>query len=327
VPSGEPRAPGQDRGQGRQGGWDLARVALLALAFSAVAPAGLWLVPLAALLWASRPRSRSEIGVAVALGALALLWLLQRGDPPDQVTRGVAVLGAAAFVLATFYSSGTVTHRALLAVTAAAVGLALLLPVLGWSWGRVTWWVEHRTGFAVRLVLSQLGSVPGPAGAAGPSATEIEQWFESGVHFLADQFAAVLAIQFLGGLALAAAIYYLVCDRPVGTPPGRFRDFRFSEHLGWAGALALAAVLVPRLAAAKGAALNLLLVAGLLYALRGAAVAAFGLALMGGAGWGTVALGVLLALFILPAAVAGSIVVGVLDAGLDLRRRWAAHKA
>ena len=316
MPSGEPRAQGRG----------LTRVALLALGFSVVAPPGLWLVPLAALLLASRPRTRSEIGVAAALGALALLWLLQRGDPPDQLTRGVAVLGAATFVLATFYSSGTVTQRALLAVTAAAVGLVLLFPLLGWSWGRVTWWVQHRTGFAVRLVLSQMGSAQ-PAGAAGPTATEIEQWFESGVRFMAGQFAAILAIQFLGGLALAAAIYYRVCGRPAGTPPGRFRDFRFSEHLGWAGALALVVMLVPRLAAAKAAALNLLLVTGLLYALRGAAVAAFGLALMGGAGWGTAALLAVVALFILPAVVAGSIVVGVLDAGLDLRRRWAAHKA
>jgi hypothetical protein len=305
----------------------LARVAIVALVFSAVAPAGLWLVPLAVLLLASRPRTRSEVATAMVLGALALLWLLQRGDPPDQLARGVAVIGAAAFVLATVYSSGTVTHRALLAVTVAAVGMALLFPVLGWSWGRVSWWVEHRTGFAMRLVVGQLGATQGPAGAPGATAAEIEQWFESGVHFFAEQFAAVLAIQFLGGLALAAAIYYRVCRHPIGTPPGRFRDFRFSEHLGWAGALALLVVLVPRLAAAKAAALNLLLFAGLLYALRGAAVTMFGLALMGGAGCGTAALVGLLALFILPAVVAGSIVVGVLDAGLDLRRRWARSKA
>ncbi len=315
MPSGQTRTRG------------LGRLVLVALGFSAVAPAGLWLAPLAALLLASRPRTRSEVAVAVALAALALLWLLERGDPPDQLTRGVAVLGAAAFVLGTFYSSGTVTHRALLAVTAAAVGMALLFPVLGWSWGRVTWWVEHRTGFAMRLVLGQLESSQGSAAGSGPTAAEIERWFEAGIGFLAQQFAAILAIQFLGGLGLAAAIYYRVCGRPVGTWPGRFRDFRFSEHLGWAGVLALLVVLVPRLAAAKSAALNLLLVAGLLYALRGAAVTTFGLALMGGAGWGTAALVGVLALFILPAVVAGTIVVGVLDAGLDLRRRWARSKA
>jgi hypothetical protein len=305
----------------------LTRVALAALAFSAVAPAGLWLVPLAALLLASRPRGRSELAVALGLGVLALLWLLQRGDPPDQVARGAAVLGAAAFVLTTWYSSGTVTHRALLAVTAATAGLALLFPALGWSWGRVSWWVAHQTGFAVRVLLGGMAPALAQLGLPAASITDVERSLEGSVRFGTDQFAALLAIQFLAGLGLAASIYYRVCRRPVGTPPGRFRDFRFSEHLGWGGALALLVVLVPRLAVAKGAAVNLLLVAGLLYALRGAAVAAFGLALMGGAGWGTAALVGLVALFILPAAVAGAIVVGVLDAGLDLRRRWAKRNA
>jgi hypothetical protein len=213
-----------------------------------------------------------------------------------------------------------------LAVTTSAVGLVLLFPLLGWSWDPIRWWVEHRTGFAVRLALGQLGA----AGASGPGATsvpEIERWFESGVRVLADQYAAILAIQLLAGLALTAAIYYRAQPRPWGTPPGRFRDFRFSEHLGWVGAVALVVVLIPRLAAAKGAALNLLVVTGLLYGLRGLAVTAFGIALLGGAGCGTAALFVLLTLFVLPAVVAGAIVLGVVDAGMDLRRRWAAPRA
>ena len=42
---------------------------------------------------------------------------------------------------------------------------------------------------------------------------------------------------------------------------------------------------------------------------------------------GTIAKVAVLAVFIVPSVVAGSIVVGVLDAGLDLRRRWAARRA
>jgi uncharacterized protein YybS (DUF2232 family) len=144
----------------------------------------------------------------------------------------------------------------------------------------------------------------------------------SGVRVLADQYAATLVIQLLAGLSLTAAIYHRVHRQPRGAPPGRFRDFRFSEHLGWVGAVSLLVVLIPRLAAAKGAALNLLVVTGLLYALRGMAVAAFGITLLGGAGCGTVALFVLLMLFVLPAVVAGAIVLGVVDAGMDLRKRW-----
>jgi hypothetical protein len=305
----------------------LGRVAFTALAFSAVAPAGLWLVPLAVLLVASRPRARSEVAAAVLLTALALLWLLGRGDPPDQLARGAAVLGGATFALATFYSSGTVTHRGLLAVGAAAVGLMVLFPAVGWSWDSVSWWVEHRGGFTIRLALGQLSLRQTQTAQGAPTLTELEHWLQSGVQFLAHQFAAVVAIQMLGGLGIAAAAYYRLSARPVGRPPGRFRDFRFSEHLGWAGALGLLVVLVPKLAAAKVAAINLLLVAGVLYALRGAAVTAFGLAMMGSAGCGTAALFGLLALFILPAVVAGSVVLGVVDAGLDLRRRWAKSKA
>jgi hypothetical protein len=296
-------------------------VAFASLAIAAFAPVGLCLVPLGALLAASRPRTRSEILVAAVICGLALLWLLEPGEPPDQLARAVAVIGGATFVLATVYSRSSVTHRALLAVTVSAVASVLLFPLLGWSWDVIRWWVEHRTGFAVRLALGQLGAGAGGPGAA--SVPEIERWFESGVRVLADQYAAILAIQLLAGVALAAAIYYRAQRRPWGTPPGRFRDFRFSEHLGWVGAVALVVVLIPRLAAAKGAALNLLVVTGLLYGLRGLAVTAFGIALLGGAGCGTAALFVLLTLFVLPAVVAGAIVLGVVDAGMDLRKRWA----
>lgn len=302
----------------------LGRVVLATLAFAAFAPVGLCLVPLAALLVASRPRRQSEGIAAAVVAGMALVWLARAGEPPDQLSRAVAVLAGAAFVLATLYSRSTVTHRALFAASTAAAAMVALFPLLGWSWNQVRWWVEHRTGFAVRLAL---GQVAASQPATGAPLAELERWFETGVRFLADQYAAVLAIQVLAGLALTATIYYRVCQSPRGLPPGRFRDFRFSEHLGWVGAVALLVVLVPRLAAAKVAAVNLLLVAGLLYAVRGAAVTAFGIALVGGAGWGTAALFGLLAMFILPAVVAGAIVLGVIDAGMDLRRRWATPPA
>jgi hypothetical protein len=308
----------QSRGRG------LGRVAFATLGFALFAPVGLCVVPLGALLLASRPRQRGEILGAAAVAALALVWLAQPGEPPDQLARAAAVLGGATFVLATFYTRSTVTHRALLAVTAAALAMLVLFPILGWSWPQVRWWVEHRTGFAVRLALAQVAATGAPG--AAPVA-DMERWFETGVRFLANQYAAVLAIQMLAGLALAATVYYRVCRSPAGLPPGPFRDFRFSEHLGWVGALGLLIMLVPRLAVAKAAAINLLLVSGLLYAIRGAAVTVFGIALLGGAGCGTAALFGLLAMFILPAVVAGAIVLGVIDAGMDLRRRWAAPAA
>jgi hypothetical protein len=291
------------------------------LAFAAFAPVGLALVPLGALLLVSRPRTRAEILTAALVGGLALLWLLEPGEPPDQLARAVAVIGAATFALATFYSRSSVTHRALLAITSAATAMVLLFPLLGWTWPGVRWWVEHRIGFGMRVVLGQLGGAGAPA--SGPTLSEMERWLESGVRILADQYAAVLALQLLAGLGVAAAVYYRAAPSPRGTAPGRFRDFRFSEHLGWIGAVALVVVLIPRLAAAKGAALNLLMVTGVLYGLRGAAVTVFGLGLMGGAGCSTAVLLAVVGVFLLPAALAGAVVLGVVDAGLDLRRRWA----
>lgn len=300
----------------------LAPLLAASLALAAVAPVGVCLVPLAILLAVSHPRTWPERLAAGGVALLSLIWLLQPGSPPDQVARAAALLSGAAFALATRYWGASVTHRALLGATVAGLAVALWFPLLGWSWDSVRWWVEHRTGFGVRLALGELAARPSAAGFS--TVAELERWLEAGVGVLADHFAAVLALQVLAGLGLAAALYYRVSQQPMGRPPGAFRDFRFSEHLGWVAAVALAILLLPRLAAAKLAAANVLLVAGVLYALRGAAVAAFGLGLIGGgAGCGTAALFGLLAVFMFPAVLAGAVVLGLLDAGLDLRRRWA----
>jgi uncharacterized protein YybS (DUF2232 family) len=66
---------------------------------------------------------------------------------------------------------------------------------------------------------------------------------------------------------------------------------------------------------------NLLLVTGALYALRGVAVAAFGISVFGGAGFFLIAVTTVILILVLPAALATAVLVGVLDAGFDLRRR------
>lgn len=305
----------------------LGRVLFASLAFAAFAPVGMLALPLAGLLLASRPAARRE-RIALALtAAFGLWWLMLPGTIADQVVRAATLLAAATFVLATRYSRSTVTHRALLALVTTTAGLTALFVIRGWPWGAVQWWVERRTSFGARVVLGRLwataGSGSGDRGAANLPA-DLERWLESGIRLLADQYAAILALQLLAGLVLATMLYHRISRAPVGLPVGRFRDFRFSEHLGWAAVVALTVVLIPKLAAAKLAAANLLVVTGAFYALRGAAVTAFGLGLLGGPGLGGTLLLGLAILFILPAMVAGAIVLGVVDAGLDLRRRWAA---
>ena len=84
----------------------------------------------------------------------------------------------------------------------------------------------------------------------------------------------------------------------------------------------LAILLLTKAATLKLMAANVLVVAGLLYALRGAAVAWFGLTLTGGPGFLTTGLIAFSVMFMLPVVLIGAIFIGVVDAGLDLRRRW-----
>ncbi len=106
---------------------------------------------------------------------------------------------------------------------------------------------------------------------------------------------------------------------------GRFRDFRFTEHFGWVPVLALAVVLAP--GAPRLMAANVLVVGGVLYALRGAAVAWFGIRLAGKPGFLTTVLIAFSIVFMLPVVLIGAILLGVADTGLDLRRRWVAPRA
>jgi len=100
-------------------------------------------------------------------------------------------------------------------------------------------------------------------------------------------------------------------------PPGPLAEFRFSEHLGWPLVLAVASLLVPALSVARTAALNVLVVIGALYGLRGLAVIVYGIRALKG-GPLLYAAAAVAVFFVLP----GVVLLGVLDAGLNLRRRW-----
>jgi hypothetical protein len=136
-------------------------------------------------------------------------------------------------------------------------------------------------------------------------------------------YPAVIALQLLVGFWLATAVCRYLATPAPGTPLGRLREFRFSEHLGWGVVLPLVIFFIPRLAAGRIAAGNLLIVTTALYSLRGVAVVAFGVAMTGGGGLMLGSAIVLAILFMSPVVLAGTVLLGVLDTGLDLRRRWA----
>lgn len=295
------------------------------IAFTLFAPA-LLALPLAGLLLASRPRSAREVGLATFSATIAGWWMVQGGDIADQVLRAAALMATSLFVVASTTTRASVVHRALGSLAGAAAGVVTAFVLLGGSWGELRWTVQRRVGFAAR---EAWGNWWANVAQASDTAMlqQMERGFDAVVRFMADYYPAGIAIELLAAFALATALLHRIAGQPVGTPLGRLRDFRFSEHLGWAAAVPLAILILPKLSVVKIAAGNVLLVTGSLYALRGIGVAAFGMTAMGGGG---VTLGLALALavvFMLPVVGAGAIVLGVLDAGLDLRRRWATPPA
>jgi hypothetical protein len=233
------------------------------------------------------------------------------------MVRAAAVLAAVAFVVASRYTRLSFTHRALAAFAVAALAVTVLFGLLGLTWDEVTWWVAHRTRHETQLLIGPLRGL----GGTGEFDRQLDAWIASSTQLTTRCFPALLALQLFAGLALATALHHRIAQRPVGAPLGRLAEFRFTEHLGWAAAIPLLVLLIPRLAVAKVAATNLLVITGALYALRGIAVAAFGAGLAGNT---TLTMGLIAgaAFLMLPVMLAAAVLLGVLDAGLDLRRRW-----
>ena len=308
--------------ESRRSGLGLWLLVVAGFAFAIFAPIGLLTVPLAGLVLVSRTKNHAV--TAVLLTGVSLWWVVQVGEPPDQIVRAVAVMGTVVFLGMVFNTDWSLTHRALVAVGAAAGGVTLALGALGTSWPEIRWWVASRIEFAAQFWLTQLsGGIGGEPPGNDTIARQAEDWYQTVIPLMADYFPATVAIQTFVGLVLATALFRRFA--PAATVAvGKFRDFRFSEHLGWIPVIALGNVLVAKAATAKLLAANVLVVAGLLYALRGAAVTWYGIALAGGPGLLTTGLIAFSVVFMLPVVLIGTILVGVVDAGLDLRRRWAA---
>jgi hypothetical protein len=283
------------------------------LALAIATPVALIALPAAALLvlaGGSRPGARIAAG---ALGTVGVWWLLGTGDLPDQTLRAATLLAAAAFTLLSARTTLSVTHRALIALAVAALGTAAAFVAFGWSWARLLWWVEFHTGAALRLVLVQMTASAGGSAMGRP---DFEGMLNQMIRTSGQLFPAAIALQLLASLGLAALLARRLAGRAVGSPPGRLADFRFSEHLGWLLAAGLVFVLMPGLAPTRALGLNLLVIMGTLYAVRGLAVVVFGIrAIRGGP---VLYVAAALALFFL---LPGVVLLGVVDAGLDLRRR------
>ena len=305
----------------KKGGLGLLLVFGAGIAFALFAPIGLLTLPLAGMVLATRARSRHGVAAALLAG-VSLWWLAQVGNPPDQVVRSAAVIGSAVFVATLVSMTWSHTHRSLVAIGLAAGSISVLFAVLHISWSEVRWWVESRIQFAAQMALTRMsGNRFGTGGELTNGDPLVGQLVDRVIPIMADYFPATVAVQMFAGFALATVLFRRIAPE-IGVTLGKFREFRFSEHLGWIVVVSLGIVLMLRVGALKLLAANVLVVAGLLYALRGSAVVIFGLTLTGGPGFITTGIMAFLVVFMLPVVLTGAILLGVVDAGLDLRRRW-----
>ena len=300
-----------------------------ALGFASLAPVGLLTLPFAIIVMLRGDRLRGPtFAGALALG-ISLWWLSRVGEPPDQLVRSVAVIGTAAFILIGKRTKWSLVHRSLGTVAVAAVSAGAHLLILGTTWNELRWWVETGITSSTQITLNlmaPLGSEPSGT-VFGPLVFRLEDILATTVPLMADFFPATLAIQLLTGLVLATILSDRIVPVGTGRPRREFRQFRFSEHLGWIAVFALGVLLLAKLAILKLFAANLLAVAGLLYALRGASVVWFALNLAGGPGFLLTAVVALAVLILLPVVALGAILLGVVDTGIDLRQRLIAPRA
>jgi len=292
------------------------RLVLASVAFAAWAPPSLLGLPFASLAFASGPRTQRERAVALAVGVASLVLLLA-GDRGilDGFLGAYVVLVSAAFVALTLVAPARFLQQAWRAsLLALVVALALARAVLGRQAGDMLRWEATR----------QWTTMIGLAVSRRPEAFP---FFVPAVQFLAETVPAMLVLQACAGLALAWQWHQLVASDPLGEPLGPFREFRFADAWVWGVVAGVGVWVTPLLAGLKIAALNLLVVLGAFYLLRGAAVAVVFASAIGfspaalAAGLVVAAVLAVPLLFIVP----GLATLGVSDTWLEFRRRLASR--
>jgi uncharacterized protein YybS (DUF2232 family) len=143
------------------------------------------------------------------------------------------------------------------------------------------------------------------------------------VQFTSDTLPATLALQTLAGLVLAWQWHRRVATTPLEPALAPFREFRFGDHWVWVVVVALGVTIVPAVSGLKLAAVNVLVVLGALYLVRGLAIViafsgAFGVAPAVLVIAGVVATALAVPLVLL---VPGLATLGVTDTWLEFRRR------
>jgi len=249
----------------------------------------------------------------LAAAAWSALWLEQVGGLGAQVTRAGAVLLCGTFLALTLWRPSNGVGRALSATAGAFAALVVWMRGLGIAWAQLASGVDRDLAAYQTAVGEQWRS-------AGAPQDMIDQ-ASAMLHSVSQLYPGLLALAAIAGLRLAWAWYHRLAARPLGSPPAPFQSFGFNDQLvwGWVAALTLALVPVPEPWRLVGA--NLLLVLGVLYAVRGLAVVT---AQSRGVAGPVRAVLAVISLFLLPFVVGGLTLLGLADTWLDFRRRLTA---
>jgi hypothetical protein len=284
----------------------------IALLLLAPVSLGILAASLAALLAAAgfqRTRERVVAAMAGGVGLAAALW--PAADLLGATLGAYSLIVAAAFTSAALLAPAGVLRQAWRAVCGGAAGVALLgLLVRGTTfWTELHWSVVRETSTLFRLMV--------------PVRPEAYPLFEPLVRFVSQAYPGLVILQTFAALALAWQWHTRLAANPLGPPLGAFRDFRFGDQWVWGLVAAFLVWIVPKLAVLKGAALNMGLVLGALYLLRGAAVFVAVAAATGLPGWTLVAGAVVATVLVVPliVLVPSLWTLGVFDTWLAFRQR------
>lgn len=297
-----------------RGFWSLMTGTLLLALF---APTSL---PLAGLTFAGLQLiggTRSSVFRAGALlmGVLALWALVMPRETAVDAVIGVFQLFAAvAFVVMAWHAPGPFLPRATGALawsSASAVVLAWILNGAN-TWGLLAWDTVRQTSFALRTVLEVMSS---------DVVADMYAKYEPAVRLFSTVRPALEILWGLAALALAWQWHVRTARHPLGPALRPFREFRLADGAVWGVVAAtIAWILSGGAPGIRVAALNVGLILGALYVLRGAAVVGAAAAMVAVPAW-VQALAVLSGVLFAPATAPSLCVLGVSDTWLEFRRR------
>ena len=291
------------------------RLTLGTIGYVVWAPLPLVGLPFVGLIGLAGARTRGGWLAAYVAGLVSVAVLVSADGLVGSFVAAFTVFVTAAFLGSVLLSNATppaaVMRHAFRATFVGGTATALLARAL---WGE-TWWhslqweAVRGARVAVEYIIALL--------------PETAPVFDQAIGFASGTLPGVLVLQAVAGITLAWQWHARVGERPLGEPVTPFRQFRFGDQWVWGLVVMVTIWAVPKFAEFKAVAVNLAVVLGTLYVLRGAAIATAFATAAGITAAALVAGTVLAAVLFVPLLflIPGLWTLGVTDTWLEFRRR------